>query len=1320
MHCSKFFGSHRPKCEVKGCATKPNRKVGITFIPGRKENPSADMAKATNYTNGTDVQFNYSPIPSDNSMANNDLGASTAPSKKKKKKKKKRAKSSSLDPNHEDGPKQDSGRQFSVHDATINDPDAEYPTSRVIKVGPSGDLIVESLDDEYPETEKEQGAQRGYNPSQDHDFSIFHFHNEEEREFWLSLPDSEKKEILRVDRDLLMENLRNLRRNQPNKGLHPAPLHPGDHKAGQDTEQCTCSYCGRNSRYIEDELAMAYNQHLDVIANYLENSMHRNEIPRELLEPSSHQFEEASANTKHMLMEITHLHTWDQKAVSPDVLPRKSSLKVAPKSKSPKIASSSASQGQDLGSDDAVKPLAKEDGETTTENEEMLLMNLEPQEMLDILGKAKKVSELINPSTVQELVKYELLQRNIKPEAAIDESAKNLTEIFANIKKDDENGIAKTVEFIKCCSRLYKESNDQFNDVLQFLSNVADLIMKNDGKPFIDMLESLTDARNARANLIEEARAEEVYDDDDHEITRSAEVEGQVLQSPLNASSASNGFDDNELNQTDGEESPEEDDYDDSYEYDHDHDHDHDHEYVCDHTCSHEPDCEHDCEHDDYDHDDDVNDDLDSNQDYDDGEFDDEEERRGRRQEIRGFVMIQAINMIRARFYEAYERKISEDRTQKFIAELEAEEKAKKERELKKFQAKEKQKEKKRLQQQAREEEKKRKEAEELARKEEAARKQEERRREQMRKQEEDRLRKEAEKRKKIEALQKKEREQQQERERKRKVEEERKRLEARKAEEEACNREREKKRSQEEAVKKERQIRREEKEECEQKMLGRNILERNGELEVEQERHEVISREQSWRTQNIDANVPYNERSINSNIPLSSQLQRLKAHEAITGKILNTKETNQGLNSEENSAFSRDPFDDTEEYLSKQQQEILNRANNLTLDESSSLNPFEETSIHPGGTSTSPLKNPLLDQLNRARPESFSSISTPTPQMMESNPIGFSGHGVLPNRNSDFINHHEGFNGTEWGSGNSFVSSQKHSTFGAGQNSSQFSPFSSTAALNQINQPPVDMLSNPSIGGASTSNIPQSNSFLWSDGATTRNNSIWGGSTSETQQGGIWSSNNCQQPLPNGFAANNRSSFSEQTAHLDYGIIQKAAYEAYKSLLGSNQMMYGMAPVQTMFLITRAILGDHTLGMGDFLKALGANGDYTSEIFHDDNGSVVNIKMSQNSVPSTHTKFPPPANLSRPPMAQQFNQQTQFPFKGASQPSPFQQNQHFQLPMANLQHTSPQPFKSMNVPPPGLQPNENESAKPSAFQFSNTISGSINPLGYGQHGSIW
>lgn len=712
---------------------------------------------APHFTNGDNVHFDYSISQPPQTSGN------------KKKKKKKKNKTKSAD------------NQFAVYDATINDPEADYPTSRVIKVGSNGDVIVESLDDEYPLEQYSQTQHQRIDLRGAPADSIFRFKDDAEKAFWANLPEPERREILRINPSEVLERFRLQKKAWDKVGSHRTPTHksPHDHQHGARTLDCSCAYCGRNSRYIEEELENAYQHYLDDLVDYVQNVRQPDELSmnaarryshehsEDVYDDAHHHHESASSSHAHEhIHEHSHAHHEQLQHHEPEPQYEEIDSTLIQNNESPQ--------------------------ETQTTESKSPTRQLSPAEAMEMWLKAKVVLQLITPTAVEELVKYELLhqtENKVEVETLIDESAKNLTQIFANIKKEDENGVAKAMEFVKNCSRLYRESSDQFSDVSDFLSSFADLILKNDGRSFVDMLESLSDARSAREKLLDpDQRIEEVEED--------AELLHYALAAPTYSLDADQGYQadhhseekhvhgvESKGHQSEEYESEFEDDYhhhhcnheghdcnesDHDCDHDCDHDHDHDHDHECDQDCGH--DYEHDCEHD---HGEEFEGDSEHDDYDDDSEAESEHTRREKIEEVRGFFMLLAVQVISERFSDAYEKKVSEDRTQKFIEELEAEELAKKEKEAKKLQQKEKQREKKRLQQLAKEEERKKQEEEALQKANDLKKKEEEARAEQRRKKEETRLKKEEEKAKKIEALKRRELEQQRAAEERRKKEEE-------------------------------------------------------------------------------------------------------------------------------------------------------------------------------------------------------------------------------------------------------------------------------------------------------------------------------------------------------------------------------------------------------------------------------------------------------------------------------------------------------------------------------------------------------------------
>lgn len=1241
----------------------------------------------THFRNGQDIHFDYSNQPS---TAN----ANSVAAKKKKRKSKKSKLQTKTKTSH-----------FSLSDASINDPNVDYPTSRVIKVGPTGDVIVESLDDEYqppgsPRNEQITSATSSLHPSEPHegsaDMSLFQFSSDAERSFWENLPEKQRRDILRVDKDVILSQLRLQRKNEIARS---GALDP-KYYASSAPPECSCPACGRNKAYIEERLNAAYEFYLDDIAEYLqlfEDPNFRLMHPPPMQTPFMYPPPLQPSNDQH------HSHSpplhddfdpEDEAEVEEESLSRQI---IENDGKMDHSLSSTIKQADSLELGPSLPPTPQDKAEELAKHENYL-MSINPEEALEILRKAKKVLDLINPTTVQELVKYQLLQKDSVAETLIDESAKNLTEIFASIKNEDENGVLKAVEFIKCCSRLYKDSNDQYSDVLQFLSNFADLIMKNDGRTFVDMLETLSDARNARISLI--------LDETNPEEELAAETETQkALESPLhaddeNADARVLDESENEVESdfeserplrinTDGnvdekDLSPEEIEFrkqklqaalvdfesgtNKEPEYKHEHEHeddsehehdddDHDDEYSYEHDCEHGHSCGHDC-----DLDNDDNYDGDSYHDYDDdSEFDLEQAKQERIEEIRGFFMIQSVHVIRQRFKEAYEKKLSEDRTQKFIEELEAEENAKKEKELKKQKQKEKQKEKKRLQQLAKEEEKRKKELEEQAKADELKRKQDEIRAEQKRKKDEIRMKKEEEKRKRVEALRQKELEQQKLAEQKRlELEEQQKKLELEKAQ----------------------QAKKEQEE-----------LEKQKARELEQQVNEAREKaELARQEQTSEQNQRLSENLLSSDIP----------------------------------PLNMPAFD---------QEELLRKTLDLSLAEHGLLKT-------PGGeTGHSPMKNHLLDQLYQARPRSLSSTSPSIPKI---NGPDFNG---LP------MNEVSGMYGQRkpsvfsqdplgaWSNGQQFpppAQPQQRMS----PNGTQFSPFGPHETLDTWKVPSNVDAFQPAMNRGSG---------LWSDGLGAKN-SIWN-TTPKQSNGSIWG--NPQAP--------SRSSGSRVSLGQDAGVDKTAAHnaavEAYQLLQSSNQATFGAVEAGSFFQVAKGIMGKNDYGMADFLGAIsGNNGQSAFDLVYDNFGSVTHVKPSTPTVPPQmnvplrqgvqpplfHQPFPRQQPVQQPLQQQTPLQPVQPMQQGIFPQQPLQQDPiHLQQPLnrplqgfgsstphvpsavrpqqegalggLDLSFLVPQGFStgSMNGSRDLFQESE-------LMPLPGAVQGLLNQLGFSQRGSIW
>ncbi|CAR24959.1 Nst1p [Lachancea thermotolerans CBS 6340] len=113
-----------------------------------------------------------------------------------------------------------------VAEAEIYDSEAEYPSSRVIKRAPNGDVIVETLaEEEKPKPNPDLG--RSIPTKLD--------------SHWESLSSEEKKRILRIEKNEVFEVIKNY----------------------QSNNNCNCSVCGRRNVAMEQELEQIYNRLYD-------------------------------------------------------------------------------------------------------------------------------------------------------------------------------------------------------------------------------------------------------------------------------------------------------------------------------------------------------------------------------------------------------------------------------------------------------------------------------------------------------------------------------------------------------------------------------------------------------------------------------------------------------------------------------------------------------------------------------------------------------------------------------------------------------------------------------------------------------------------------------------------------------------------------------------------------------------------------------------------------------------------------------------------------------------------------------------------------
>ncbi|KAK6454446.1 stress response protein NST1 [Scheffersomyces xylosifermentans] len=1139
---------------------------------------------------GEDIHFDYgqknigddaitSPMPSNSTPT-----PAVSSSKKKKKKKSK--------PKSKPSPS-------SLH-ATLNNPDDDYPTSRVIKQAPNGDVIVESLDDEYSEESHDIKHHH-------HSTNIWDSASIEEQEnlksFWESLDEPSKMELVKIDKKSIMEIFKNETRannqsfhnhsngNSNNQQSHNNTNVHSNTNINSNPSNCACKYCGRRSTIIEDELENIYDNRFDDIIDFIHeirDIKDLNALPG-LLFGGFHMLEEEHKLQKrqHKLKRnvpaeerIEEIHNV-QSNVNNEVNDEKDLEKVHTLENGLTVEENSSTSREPR-----IEEVHEEKHIEDTVSEQPLQHEttiLEEQEVQDVVNAAdvdsnftneqKIFHKLLDPKLFEALenLDFEKLKdatndfnnnngtndgnNNVANlnQANLLQKAGSLREIIRDLHKADKAQLEKGLSFLKNISKIFaapqtgaavaangsvegvsqQQITSKFNDQLtQGLSSFAEDLLKNDGNSFIEMMESLSESRTVREDLLKEnihKKEHAAWVDEDDGVP---EKEKSIIPEQKGSNGALSNVAHEDIDYDDYEDGDEDDEEED--------------------------------EGDDYDDDEDLEeeeDDLDGEDSASDTESEISEEEK--MQEIRRLFLIQVIKLFQERLKNAYKEKLSQDRTQRLIEELEAEENAKKERELKKLKQKEKAKEKKRLQQVAKEEERKRKEEEQKAKEEELKQKQEALKADQKRRKEEAKLRRDEEKKKRIEDL-------------KRKEEEHRKKVEAQQKKEEEA------KKLKEERRKKVEEERRKKEEEKKQKELLRKQKEEERErLKLEREQEEAEEYESKLEKQQTLENtisLPYNE-DINgsSNVPVI--------------------------------------------------------------------------------TSTSPTKNHLLEQLYQAKPTSFSGSSVPLPSVTAA-PIQFNPEPSIPTPPipsvvslspvlpGSILN-----NSVSPNTGNSllYTSSNPPTLAGTINNvPNAMSPWTSKSRLNSTSMPSAQAIFQPQIPAAGFS--PFSNDFttkenlinvnnplgstngelgapsgtapgVWNQPATSRNNSIWS-SQPNPANASIWGSSLPSMAAQPGLQTSNPNAL-QTTSVIDNDLIQAATYNAFQMLQGSNQLEFGVAPFIKLFQTTKNVLGNNSLTINQFLGACNTSTMYSFELIYDDFGTV------------THVKVGSPNNVGIPPSMQ-------------------------------------------------------------------------------------
>lgn len=636
-----------------------------------------DPGSLAHFTNGLDLHFDY----------DRDSPQEKTAKRKKKKKKKKIILPQSYPVGSAAAGKSPSSILLSAVD--LADPYADYPENRVIKVGPNGDLIVESLDDDYehqkipkhsssPQNGKLRDSiddgQTFLNLHGNLERSMFHFKDELERRFWMGLSDEERKEILNIDLDLIVSRFKNQRRLSG--GRTPAD---GGMKS---SASCKCENCGQNITLIQQALEIAYQPHMN---DFIESTW-QTTVDGENTQPQK--------NLQELPVNLGSLG-------SPDL------------SKAPELPSD----------EDHVRT------DHNTDKDDALRNNItglsEITEGTD--GLNGPISDYSKDPRFQALVAHYKLSIGPERYSYALRYPTPFIECLYNISKEGKEGLTKSIEFLKHACTMELRTSEEAANMANFMSALADMILKDDGKNFINIVEDIKRKESSKEGGRHDPSPSIVPNSTDDEAQAGEETVYMQGRGILHGQAHLHNHADVRF---------------------HGHSHGRSHSHGCfDYSNSYSG------SNSDADHSYSDENELEDDEDL----YDFEGNHQERVEELRGLFMIQAVHMIRQNFRLLYEKKVSEDRTRQFIEELEAEENAKKERELKKLKQKEEQREKKRLQQLAKEDEKqKRLDAE----REKAAvlkQQQEAVRAEQLRRKEETRLRKMQEKERKIEALKKKE-----------------------------------------------------------------------------------------------------------------------------------------------------------------------------------------------------------------------------------------------------------------------------------------------------------------------------------------------------------------------------------------------------------------------------------------------------------------------------------------------------------------------------------------------------------------------------------
>lgn len=1133
------------------------------------------------FKNGDDIHFDYQEDQNGRQMSMRDT---------QKKKKKKKGKN-----------KQKAAKNV---EAIINDPDAEYPTSRVIKQADNGEVIVESLD--------EQSSQKPIgNPMSCLPNSVRVEEEENINKFWKVLTDEQRTELVKIDKEHMLQMFRNGIRN-PHAASGNDKLDNVSHNVDKKTTPkgagleshnnvnglnalCKCTNCGRKNKYIEEIVGNIYDEHYEDIMDFVKG-MNKiddlNAIPG-LLFDGYHMLEEEYNLQKRQkdrirLSNVTHSScASDTNGSLNDTLGDSEISESFLRNKFPHNESLEANK-------QAFQPTTMENGD-----KEKIKSGIEPalidnadsrhpegefEELEDTLRMSN--SRVPSPSTVEELHNKMIFEsqsedhglqnmfqkifdpnlmeelKNRKNEISDQESfnryiedMKKKTDRVRDLKNGTKLELEKSVEILKNMGRLFSGELNS-GTLSQGFSSFAEDLLKNDGKSFIDIMESLSGPEGSKAKMIsdrfsasDDARALPFEDRDDgiqqdtDKVETSKDPCSNDLKDLVGKKERVTDGDGDDIGRLGEETASLEDVVDEEYK-------DEDEP-----TSDAEP------------------------------EFND----KWIMQEIRRLFLMYVLQVFQERMKVAYKEKLCQERAQKFIEELEAEENAKRERELKKSRQKEKAKEKKRLQQQMKEEERHRKAEEQRQREEELIREQEAIKEEQRRHREEARQKKEEEKRKKIDEARRKEYEHQKREEQQKKEEEKRKRIEESKRKEEHQKKVDQQERKKEEFKKIENKKRIDDVHQSQQTKGSDNGMPRFLDNNTIANSRDIGGVNLGLHSgTNVNSSISLN-RGGNLDRLLSSPEKNKNEIEMLETKLQRSTLDEFGLSSGISKVAP--PYKD---FYAQDGNEEIALTDQPYMSAKYNMDPRNSTNVYPGNIHRGGFPN--------TSEYTFPSVFSP------------SAPNILPTNNS-FKDQHVN-NLSPWSIENQTVN-QKQS----------FQPFGAFAGDT------LPQSTNENLTPNFTSNLPYSDPFgangiqssMWNVGVGRK--SIW---ASSKVGPGIWSNNTVGSPMGSSQKNFEYPSPNEQI------LIRTAAYCAFQLLRDSNQLELGFAPTTKLYETTKQVLANPHLTLSQMLshcRSQGVLSKYYFEYVYDEIGTVIHIKadLTNSSSQMQYPRFSQPSQTAEP-----------------------------------------------------------------------------------------